>query len=282
MNRNQLHRKTDQLRAIPLRDVLLAAGAHPDLIDRAKWHTAPGLLSVNGQKFFNWQRHTGGGGAIDLAMHLNALDFKDALLWLAGHFPSSDMPTADQPHITPTLSLPASAPHNLRAVSRYLTHQRLLHSGLLRPLLNAGHLYADPHANAVFLLLGKENTPVGAELRGTGPRSWRGMAPGSCKDLGCFRIGPHSYNGIVLCESAIDAISCLALHPDQLCISTSGARPNPTWLAPLIQLAQPVYCGFDADHTGDHMAQTMIARHPTIQRLRPPHHDWNDSLRARG
>ena len=31
--------------------------------------------------------------------------------------------------------------------------------------------------NAVFLLLGKENTPVGAELRGTGPRSdlqqWR-------------------------------------------------------------------------------------------------------------
>jgi len=281
MNRNQLHRRTDRLRAIPLKDVLLAAGAQPDLIDRAKWHTAPGLLSVNGQKFFNWNRHTGGGGAIDLAMHLNALGFQDALHWLVSHFPSSDRPAAVQPPASSTLRLPASALRNLAAVSRYLSHHRLLPSGLLHPLLNAGHLYADPHANAVFLLLGKENTPVGAELRGTSPQSWRGMAPGSSKDLGYFRIGPHTYIGIVLCESAIDAISCLVLHPRHLCISTSGARPNPAWLPALIHLGLPVYCGFDADHTGDHMAQSMIARHPAVQRLRPPQHDWNDSLRAR-
>ncbi len=281
MNRDQIHRRTDQLRAIPLRDVLLAAGAQPDLLDEAKWHTAPGLLSVNGQKFFNWNQHVGGGGAIDLAMHLNALSFKDALHWLLSHFPSSNIPTAVQPPTTTTLSLPASAPHNLATVSRYLTHQRSLPSRLLRPLLDAGHLYADPLANAVFLLLGKENTPVGAELRGTGPLSWRGMAPGSRKDLGYFRIGHKPYAAIVLCESAIDAISCLALRPDHLCISIAGARPNPAWLPTLILPGLPVYCGFDADHTGDLMAQSMLALHPAIQRLRPSHHDWNDSLRAR-
>ena len=280
MKPDQFHRRTDQLRIIPLRDVLLAAGAQPDLLDEAKWHTAPGLLSVNGQKFFNWNQHLGGGGAIDLAMHLNALSFNDALHWLLSHFPSSNMPTALQPP-TPTLSLPPSAPQNLPTVSRYLTHQRSVPSRLLRPLLDAGHLYADPRANAVFLLLGKENTPVGAELRGTGRQSWRGMAPGSRKDLGYFRIGHKPYAPIVLCESAIDAISCLALHPHHLCISTSGARPNPAWLPTLILPGLPVYCGFDADLTGDLMAQAMIARHPPIQRLRPPHHDWNDSLRAR-
>ncbi len=280
MNLDKRQHRADRLRAIPLKDVLLAVGAYPDPTDRAKWHATPGLLSVNGQKFFNWNQHVGGGGAIDLAMHLNALNFQDALHWLVSHFPSSDTPAAVQPPTSTILRLPTPVPHNLTAVSRYLSQQRLLPSGLLHPLLDAGHLYADPRANAVFLLLGKEETPVGAELRGTSPRSWRGMAPGSSKDLGYFRIGPHTYTGIVLCESAIDAISCLVLHPGHLCISTSGARPNPAWLPALILLGLPLYCGFDADHTGERMAQSMTALHPAVQRLRPPQHDWNDSLRA--
>jgi DNA primase len=41
-----------------------------------------------------------------------------------------------------------------------------------------------------------------------------------------------------------------------------------------------VYCGFDADPAGDDMARAMIALHPTVKRLRPPEHDWNDVLRA--
>jgi len=261
--------------------VLLAAGARPDLLDRAKWHTTDGVISINAQKFFNWNQHAGGGGAIDLAMHLNALSFKDALQWLALHFPSSGAPAPPRSPSPPSLVLPVAAPHNLPAVSRYLSRQRLLPSGLLLPLLNAGHLYADPRANAVFLLLGKKNTPVGAELRGTGPRSWRGMASGSRKDLGYFRSGLEPYTGIILCESAIDAISCRVLHPGLLCISTAGARPNPAWLPALRQLDLPLYCGFDADPAGDLMAQSMTALHPAIQRLRPPLHDWNDSLRAR-
>ena len=67
----------------------------------------------------------------------------------------------------------------------------------------------------------------------------------------------------------------------QALISTAGARPNPRWLAPLIAQGDLVYCGFDADPTGENMARAMIALHPTVQRLRPPHHDWNDVLKAR-
>ncbi|HIG28565.1 MAG TPA: hypothetical protein EYQ50_12520, partial [Verrucomicrobiales bacterium] len=82
------------------------------------------------------------------------------------------------------------------------------------------------------------------------------------------------------CESAIDAISCFALHPDHRCISTSGARPNPSWLPDLIIQGFPIYCGFDADDTGERMAQSMIALHPSIKRLRPARHDWNDRLKS--
>ena len=86
---------------------------------------------------------------------------------------------------------------------------------------------------------------------------------------------------VILCESAIDAISCLLLHPSSLCLSTSGARPNPRWLPALLSQGLAVYCGFDADATGDTMAEQMIAWHPSLRRLRPSHQDWNDILKLR-
>jgi len=70
-------------------------------------------------------------------------------------------------------------------------------------LIASGKLYADGRGNAVFLLLGKENTPVGAELRGTGPQRWRGMAPGSQKDLGYFSVSAPSVTRVILCANPL-------------------------------------------------------------------------------
>jgi hypothetical protein len=107
------------------------------------------------------------------------------------------------------------------------------------------------------------------------------MAPGTRKDRGCFWTGAADALGVVLCESAIDAISCGGLIPDALCISTSGARSNPGWLRDLIRRGYVIYCGFDTDDVGEAMAQAMIRLHPCIRRLRPPAHDWNDVLTSR-
>jgi hypothetical protein len=105
------------------------------------------------------------------------------------------------------------------------------------------------------------------------------MAPGSRKDRGFFCVPAASVQAIVLCESAIDALSCHALHPDLRCVSTSGARPDPAWLSTLLRLGLPIFCGFDADPTGDAMAQRMSALHPCVRRLRPLAKDWNEVLR---
>jgi hypothetical protein len=273
----------DELRRIPLPRVLRAAGAETDRRNPAKWRTAHGVLSVNGARFFNWNQGRGGGGAIDLAMHLNACDFTAAVQWLAQHVSGTPVPCAAPPQRAPSsppmLILPMPAAEQLDRVQRYLREQRRLPEPLLQPLRDAGRLYADRRANAVFVLLGKDGHPVGAELRGTSAAAWRGLAPGSRKDLGYFACGPAQANELVLCESAIDAISCAALYPGRLCLSTAGARPNPAWLPPLLAHRR-LYCGFDADPTGDQTAQAMIALHPCIQRLRPPLHDWNDVLAA--
>jgi len=260
--------------------VLLATGAEPDRCDKAKWHTAQGVISVTGMKFMNWNRGVGGGGAIDLAIHLNNMGFKDAVEWLWQRFSGPDLPEQAGARPQPNLRLPPPDAGKLSRVKRYLTGERGIMPALIERLIESGGLYADNRGNAVFLLLGKGNAPVGAELRGTGRCSWRGMAPGSRKDLGFFAIHAANAEGIILCESAIDAISCFALQPWYRCISTAGARPNPRWLTPLIRQGCQVYCGFDADPTGETMARTMIDLYPVVKRLRPPQHDWNDVLKS--
>lgn len=265
------------LRQIPLAAVLRCCGARPDRYDRKKWHTAQGSLSVTGLQFTNWNYGSAGGGAIDLVMHLEDLDFLAAVDWLRQRF-SPPAPRSPARSAARPLRLPSPDPERLSAVRYYLERQRALPAKLIEALIQSGTLYADVHANAVFLQRGENHHPIGAELRGTGLARWRGLAPGSRRDLGYFRVRPVSPTTIVLCESAIDALSCYVLHPACCAISTSGARADPPWLLVLLQQALPIYCGFDADPVGDQQAQLMMVLHPKVRRLRPNHHDWNDVL----
>lgn len=270
--------RAERLRTLPLPAVLSALGATPDTRDSAKWRTGRGVLSVSGAKFINWSQSVGGGGAIDLVMQVQQVDFGRALEWLELHFGAfTPLPPPATPQAR-SLSLPPPVANNWPRVQHYLGQERKLPAALLEPLARSGVLYADARANAVFVLLDTAGHPVGAELRGASALKWRGMAPGSRKDRGFFSVSPPTSHALVICESAIDALSCHVLHPDYRCLSTSGARPDPTWLPALIAQGLPVYCGFDADPTGEAMAQRMHDLHPSILRLRPAAKDWNDLL----
>jgi len=283
----------DSIRRIELTRILPRCGCSPHRFDKQKWHTPVGILSVNGMKFINWHSGKGGGGAIDLICHIRGDNFKQAVAWLIDKFDPSIMPytrQSIQPHHQPQIHIqshtsnpfrpPTENPHKIHCVKHYLTAIRVLPLELVTPLIDAGTLYADNRGNAVFLLLGKEKKVVGAELRGTGIRQWRGMAPGSTKRFGCFYLLGESNRKLVLCESAIDAISCRALYPQYTAISTSGAHHDPAWLKNLIANGCDIFCGFDADPAGDEMADKMMRIHPSVKRLRPPRHDWNEVLQA--
>ena len=278
-------------------------GAERDRRDRSQWRTERGPLSVTGAKFFNWHLHEGGGGAIDLVMHLGEMDYRTAVEWLEQHLGSVacifDRPSTSacshrdlSSHLHAKakvrhLRLPVANLANLQRVRRYLTEQRCLAANILEPLIEAGKVYADQRGNAVFLMVaGKPNRAIGAELRGTGKRAWRGLAPGTRKDAGYFWIRRGGLSEkIVLCESAIDAISCFQLHSAQPTGRASASRrrafaPIAPWLHPLMARGYDIYCGFDDDEPGNAASSQMIARHSSIKRLRPSAHDWNDALIA--
>ena len=275
MTRDDFRRQADAVRAIPLEVVLTSWGAARDRHDKSQWRTPRGPLSVTDTKFFNWRACEGGGGAIDLVMHLGGWEATQAIGWLKRHLghhvaganpavgtradaelarrpdspsgsASSSRSSAPPEHEhagaharrgpRPQLHLPTASLTHLPRVCRYLIQQRGLSATILASLIDEGKLYADARGNAVFVMVaGKPNRPIGAELRGTGQRVWRGLAPGTSKNAGFFWIGDPDSQHIVLCESAIDAISCNQLHARRqdaplrspcLCISTAGVRPD--------------------------------------------------------
>lgn len=282
-----IRKKADNVRNIDLCALLNHQGCTKDPRDKAKWNTSKGIISVNGHKFINWSLGTGGGGAIDLAIHLRGGGFKDAVFWLCDNFSSNSVqqnPPKQSSYpkqtlsVTFSLKLPQRKDGNLPRVTRYLTEQRCIPQKLIKHLIESQKLYADIRANAVFVLLGKKKQVVGAELRGTTDVQWRGMTTGSRKNQGCFYIVGKSSKDMILCESAIDALSCFVFYPEYTAISTSGATANPAWLQTFIMKGCKIYCGFDSDKTGNLLADQMIKRYPSIKRLLPSMHDWNEVL----
>jgi hypothetical protein len=314
MGFEDLKSTADYLRGIGLEEILKQTGSIKQRYDKSKWQTCQGVISVssNGQKFMNWTAGIGGGGAIDLVIHLNECNFKMAVFWLLDNIdiasfnfnigktlkseamePMAHQPMAPQPQPQPqpqsqppvkaraALALPERDVNRIPQVYNYLRYVRSIPGKIINLIIDSGKLYADNRGNAVFLLLGKEKKVVGAELRGTTGLRWQGMVSGSRKDLGAFYVKSPKPEKIVICESAIDAISYFALHPDCIAISTSGATANPVWLSLFIDKGFEIFCGFDADDTGDKMADGMINLYPGIKRIRPAKQDWNEVLKAK-
>jgi hypothetical protein len=72
----------DKVRDIPLEQVAYELGLDPDPKDKHKWQHENHIINITGSKFYDWQHLKGGGGAIDLVMHVNSCDFKQAVAWL--------------------------------------------------------------------------------------------------------------------------------------------------------------------------------------------------------
>jgi hypothetical protein len=63
------------MRDVPLVDVLIMLDSQRDIRDPDRWDTRVGKISVKDHKFFCWSQGHGGGGAIDLVMHILGVDF---------------------------------------------------------------------------------------------------------------------------------------------------------------------------------------------------------------
>ena len=259
----------DSLRNTPLDQLLKRLGGEPDPKDKHNWRTPMGRMTVTGMKFFNHDEGTGGGGAIDLVMHIRQVDFRGAIRFLGG--------ISSTPEFLPTVTqerkslVPFPVQENWIPVRNYLTRVRKISGPLVDSLHREEVLYADKFRNAVFL----SEERKGAELRGTGSVSFHGYRG----EKSPFRLD-GSGGEIAFVESAIDAMSLRDLGFLGIILSFGGCAKG------LVQSCGcdagkeglKVWGAFDNDRAGETFFEALKEAVPCAGRILPKGKDWNEEL----
>lgn len=281
----------EKLRAIPLELVMERMGATPDPADPKRNYLHPaGRITVTGERFYNHTQGKGGGGAIDLTMHLGGLSFVAAIDWLnkeSGQVNLQEYQTRAQVRqhqaIQPRLGIPDKDERKIPQVIRYLQQVRGFTAQAVKDAISNGNLWADENGNCVFALRNMEGKIVGAELRGTYEKPFHG-ARGE-KSSAFYYTGTSTARKAIFTESAIDAESYNTLKPGNLVIGTNGSRHET--LIPLVQKLQSqgfeIVLAFDRDKAGLQLTENISKALQGQCTIDTPHEgckDWNDQLRA--
>jgi hypothetical protein len=289
-----------------LEGVAASLGLERDCHDKHKWRDGDHIISISDRLFMDWLADKGGGGAIDLVMHVQGCEFKAAVEWLSGRdFSRAEAviaPKRSEPEGPRALLMPAVNEQRWEAVQqRYLVETRKLPMALIERLHDKGLIYADDFQNAVFVRHSmtegqwQRGEVTGASLRGTWgeQNAFRGMAAGTVRDQGWFWLGTGrgSISRVMLTESPIDAMSLAMLDRQNraqagvtiyLSVDGVGALPMEP-LKAVMQQGGKVAISFDADKSGELMAWRVVQQLQGAERLLPTvGKDWNEQLTGIG
>jgi hypothetical protein len=285
-----------RIRAVPLEAVLEGFGAQRDSKDpRRNWRVAHSRITVTGERFFDHNQDVGGGGALDLTLHLMGRDFKrprrddlrEATRWL-GAADRAMQATTPTPATSAAMIAaaepaqpPESDPSRIGRVRWYLTQRRAIPESIVDREIERGSLFADYMANAVFRLHDDTGREVGYEKRGTHDKAFHSVHG----EKGLFLTGSRANGVAAFVESAIEALSYRALGADVLAISTTGnAVELPDRMARhLRERGFRIVAAFNADADGDRFAQRFAERlGGAVERDRPAGaKDWNQILQLK-
>ena len=291
--RSKYESSVANLRSLPLAEVAAELGLTTKK-DKHKYSSERHTISIYGSKFYDWKDMKGGGGAIDLVMYVNDIDFKEAVVWLGDRFDEATVVSTASQQVREMIRElqkqefvpPVVVEENWSSVRSYLTKKRKLPSRLVDKLYREGKIYADRQKNVVFLRRSFDETrTTGANLRGTVGENneFKGLAPGTKRNQGWFyfEIGEQSVDSIkrvVLVESPIDAMSLSVLERTDskktLYLSSDGAGNIPTELLN----EKEVVIAYDNDDAGAAMAERMKEKLPHATRKLPKAKDWNEDL----
>jgi hypothetical protein len=173
----------------------------------------------------------------------------------------------------------------------YLENERALAASLFELPRFVGRIRIDARGNAIFPHWDLDGL-CGFEIKNSG---FTGFSPGGTKGLWLSHEFPED-NRLVICESAIDALSHAVLMPDeQARYASIGGKPNPIQpeLIRAAALRMPpkskIVAAMDADEDGGKLAE--VVREAVLNSGRDDlsfvfeepegAKDWNDVLRAK-
>ena len=297
----------DQIRGIPLRDVLEHYGfeTKPEgttLRAKSERHN----IVVTGSRWFDNKANVGGGGAIDLVMHIAGVEFSAACRSLADEFrplaagqsdlsfPSS--PRSQPPHPEKKSFEELAAIYAVRDDSNwpvahaYLTETRKIDPAIVDELHAVDSIYANdhqPNPSLVFLHRDPHGKVSGATLRDTRQQSAFRPCLGN-KLTAWFAVGNFANaDRVVAVESPIDALSYYSLFANRrealAIVSCAGSTVPYELMFQAYDRRQSFVIALDNDTAGER--GRAKASDDTVDwagfRLSsecPKYKDWNDDL----
>jgi hypothetical protein len=244
--------------------------------------------------YFSIHRPQRGGSVIDFVQQLDGVSLGGVRKILRAylHLPAASRPRADcyAAKVEKTGRDRQAILAQVSGMATALTHpyleSRKIPAVLLASRRFTGRIHTDAYGAAVFVHE-DENGVCGYEQKN---HRFTGFSAGGVKGLWESHQFPEDA-ALIVCESAIDALSHAALFPNERAryVSTAGAWSPQT--APLLRRAAEslnsgeIVLAFDADAAGrdyDAAARAALAGcvHPIRSHVPATDKDWNDALRG--
>jgi hypothetical protein len=279
--KNQVDLK--QLREIDIQCLCGLQGFKQDANDPRQYKKEGYRITIKGFAWYDHEASKGGGGAINLVMHLMNCTFNDAVEFLASQDLSAVTLTKTEPskkQASGNSYVPVRFNDNLAHVMDYLTIKRGINPALVKWCVDKGIIYADGFKNCVFLYGAN-----GCELRGTSKIKWR-AAHGRLEQP--FLLPCANTSTIAIVENAIDALSYRQIHKSHA-VAAIGGNANKTIMTRVVELVKSRWnlelaSAFDNDIGGEtaHAALLKIAEEHGIKdkvyRVKPMTKDWNEDV----
>jgi hypothetical protein len=291
-----LKAQADRLRALDLGEVLervygatLAKGSKASHRSRKYKLPGGGEIAISqseggGEVWIEQETSQGKKGAINLVMHLDGVEYKDAVRLLADHFDTGSIAADRLSTIAPKVTreietaaiqepapIPTPSEEKWAHVRQWLINDRGLPDRLVDIAYKKNRVFADSQGNAVF-----PRAAGGAFIRGTGKTRF-------FRTVGGKASGPFVIDGpgeCWICEAPLDALSIKAVNPEARIIALSGGMLRPSDVVEHVPPGRAIRLGFDADEKGDCYARDAAAIWPSAIRCLPPSgKDWNDSVK---
>jgi hypothetical protein len=290
--REKYEKLVDPLRSVSLEKVAEALCLESDHQARPTWRHEGHQIRINGTQFYDWDegQMKGGGGAIDLVMHVNRSDFKSAVAWLSDRFGNEVVRMAGSEHAErmaqeggrSRFEPPTPAPEHWAEVRSYFVGQQLP-GGLIDALHDHGLLYADKEGNAVFLQRDFESQEITGAYVQSGDQ-FSGTVLGSDRGRGRFywlRGGEAEdrVQQVVVGQTPMDVLAIGVMLPEPtvktMYLSADGVLPT-EYLQGFSH--ERVRVGLNRDEMGWHLAQQAREELSQVRQIQSSEADWVESL----
>jgi len=276
----------DNIRSLDLIEVCKRFGYEKDAKESNVYHTPAGKIGIdkdNHSKFFNYTLGEGGGGAIDLVMHCEETDFKNASRMLCRYFGANAAVTEsfkkvieNQKRIVKQeieIKQPKKDSSFEDDLQKYIVDKRKIKESVFRNWLNNSKVYAARFAHSFQCIFSN----AGGYFRKNPNTGYAGWVKGSHPKTDIIIVNNQDDN-VYICESHIDTMSFQSLFPTKNVCFTNGCGGLKTAIKAIKNKGLNPVAALDNDDAAINAIKDAQRFYPKLQFIMPVLKDWNDDL----